>query len=409
MRSAIVVVALTLLLGIQPVGTDLYLPALPALGRTFGASMGTLQLTLSALIVCFGLAQLGWGPVADRHGRRPVLLAGLALFTLAGIGAALADGVAAVIGWRALQGIGMAATVTCGRSIIRDLYEPAQGAHMMSLALGGLGLISMASPLVGSLAAQAFGWRLTLGLTALYGTASLAWLAWRFEETVPAKNPRATAPRQVLRNWLDILAHPTFRAWTLLLCSSYGGLFVMLASSSFVFLDVLGTSRLAYGAFLASNAMFYVAGTQVCRRLLAGRPPHRVARIGAGFSLAGGLLMAGLALAGVQSVWAIVLPQWLYGFGHGFHQPCGQSGSVGPFAERAGTAASLSGFAMMAVAFAVGLLLGRVMNGTVFPLALGVGAFGVCVALVAWTLVQRHGTAPAAGAATVALATEMVV
>ena len=406
MRPAAVVVALTLLLGIQPVGTDLYLPALPALGRAFGASMGTLQLTLSALIVSFGLAQLAWGPVADRCGRRPVLLAGMALFAAAGVGAALAGSVAALVGWRALQGIGMAATVTCGRSVIRDLYDPARGAHVMSLALGGLGLISMASPLVGSIAAQALGWRTTLGLTAVYGVASLAWLAWRFEETVPARNPRATEPRQILRNWRDILAHPTFRAWTLLLCSSYGGLFVMLASSSFVFLDVLGTGRLAYGAFLASNALFYVAGTQVCRRLLAGRPPHRVVRIGAGFSLAGGLLMAALALAGAHSAWAIVLPQWLYGFGHGFHQPCGQSGSVSPFASRAGTAASLSGFAMMTVAFAIGLLLGRVMNGTVFPLALGVGASGICVALVAWTLVQRHGMTPAPK---VAVATEMAL
>ena len=94
----------------------------------------------------------------------------------------------------------------------------------------------------------------------------------------------------------------------------------------------------------------------------------------------------------------------LYAVGHGIHQPCGQSGSVGPFAERAGTAASLSGFAMMAVASTVGL--GRSMNGTVYLLTLGVGAFGACVAAVAWTPVQRHG---AARGPAVAVATEMTV
>ena len=406
MPPAVVVFTLTLLLGIQPIATDLYLPALPAIGGAFGVGVGAAQMTLAALIVCFGLAQLAWGPLADRFGRRPVLLAGLALFTAAGVGAALAGSVDALVGWRALQGCGMAAAVTCGRSVVRDLYAPEQGTHVMSRALGGLGVIAMLSPLAGGALAQWLGWRGALGAVALFGAASLAWIGWRFEETAPSRNPRATAPREVLRNWRAIAGHPTFVAWTLLLCCSYGGLFVTLASSSFVFIQVLGTSRLEYGLLLASNSLAYVGGTLACRRLLAERTPQRVVRMGAAWSLAGGALMAGLSLAGVQTVWAIVLPQWLYAFGHGHHQPCGQAGSVGPFAERAGTAASLSGFAMMAVAFAVSLGLGRAMNGTVYPLTLGVGAFGAAVAAVAWTLVQRHG---AARPPAVAVVTEMAV
>jgi DHA1 family bicyclomycin/chloramphenicol resistance-like MFS transporter len=406
MRSATVVFTLTLLLGIQPIATDLYLPALPAIGVAFGAGVGAVQMTLSALIIAFGVAQLAWGPLADRYGRRPVLLAGLALFTLAGIGAALAASVAALVGWRALQGCGMAAAVTCGRSVIRDLYAPEEGARVMSRAMGGLGVLALLSPLTGGVMAQWLGWRGALGAVALFGAASLAWIVWRFEETVSRKNPRATMPMEIARNWRAIATHPTFVAWTMLLCASYGGLFVMLASSSFVFLQVLGLSRLEYSLFLASNSVAYISGTLLCRRWLARRPPQRVVRRGAFCSLAGGALIAGLSLAGVQSVWAIVLPQWLYAVGHGIHQPCGQSGSVGPFSERAGTAASLSGFAMMVVAFAVGVGLGRTMNGTVYPLTLGVGAFAAVVALVAWTLVQRHG---AARPPAVALAAEMTV
>lgn len=410
---AVVVVTLTLLLGIQPVATDLYLPALPALGRAFGAATGTVQLTLAMLIVAFGVAQLVWGPLADRFGRRPVLFVGLALFTAAGAAAALAGSIEALLACRALQGVGMAAAVTCGRSVVRDLYQPAEGAHVMSQAMGGLGVVSLASPVLGSLAAQAFGWRAAVGLTALFGVGALAWIALRFDETLARRNPRATAPAQVLRNWRDIAVHPTFVAWTLLLCGTYGGLFVMLATSSFVFIEVLGASRLGYGAFLASNALAYIGGTVLCRRLLAVMPPHRAVRFGAALSLAGGALLAGLSLLGVQSMWAVVLPQWLYALGHGIHQPCGQSGAVGPFAERAGTAASLSGFSMMAVAFATSLVLARCMNGTVLPLTLGVGAFGAFVALVGWTLVQRHGKAPApapkADAEAAATATEMAV
>ena len=111
-----IVVMLTLLLGIQPVTTDLYLPALPTLQRELGATIGAAQYTLSALIIAFGFGQLVCGPLADRFGRRPVLLVGLSLYTLASLASAAAASIEALIAWRALQGAAMAAAVTCGRS-----------------------------------------------------------------------------------------------------------------------------------------------------------------------------------------------------------------------------------------------------------------------------------------------------
>jgi MFS transporter, DHA1 family, multidrug resistance protein len=113
--------------------------------------------------------------------------------------------------------------------------------------------------------------------------------------------------------------------------------------------------------------------------------------VGAAFSLTGGVLLAALSLAGQPSVWTVLPPMLLYAMGHGIHQPCGQAGAISPFPDSAGTAASLSGFAMMLTAFLAGIALGRSMNGTVFPLTFGVGGFGLCVAAVAWTLVRKHG------------------
>ena len=391
MRPATVVVVLTLLLGIQPVTTDLYLPALPSLAGALRAPMSAVQLTLSALIICFGVAQLVWGPLADRFGRRPILLCGLALYTLAGAGAALSPSIGWLIAWRALQGVGMAASVACGRSIVRDLYEPREGARVMSRALGGLGLVAMLSPLLGGLLAHHLNWHAALAAVSLFGAVTLAIVALRFEETLARTNPRATELRQLAANWKHILRHRTFIAWTALLCSTWGGLFTMLASSSFVFIDVLGVGQLAYGAVLASCSLFYVGGTFLCRLLLRHGNASRAVGVGAAFSLAGGTLLAGLSLAGASSIWALVPPMLLYAVGHGIHQPCGQAGAISPFPDAAGTAASLSGFAMRATAFGVGMVLGRSMNGTVFPLTLGVGAFSVCVATVAWTLVRRHG------------------
>ena len=391
MSPAVVVVMLTLLLGIQPITTDLYLPALPTLQRELGANVNAAQLTLSVLVACFGLAQLVCGPLADRHGRRPVLLGGLALYTFASVMSARSGSIDALIGWRALQGTAMAAAVTCARSIVRDLYQPHEGARVMSRALTGLGIIAMTSPIVGGIVVQWLHWQAALLVLALFGVVALALVALRYEETVPQRNPQATRLATLLKNWGAVLANPTFRAWVALLCCTFGGLFFLLAGSSFVFIEVLGSSRVAYGIILATSSLAYVAGTWLCRRLLLRHGLRGAVRRGAWFSLAGGLGMAGLSLAGVYSVWAIIVPQWLYAIGHGIHQPCGQAGAVGPFPEKAGTAASVSGFLMMLAASGVGLWLGRNLNGTVFPVTLGVGVFSVLVTLVAWTLVQRHG------------------
>jgi DHA1 family bicyclomycin/chloramphenicol resistance-like MFS transporter len=285
----------------------------------------------------------------------------------------------------------MAAAVTCARSIVRDLYQPHEGARVMSHALTGLGIIAMASPIVGGIVVQWLSWHAALLVLALFGAAALALVALRYEETVPQRNPQATRLAPLLKNWAAVLSNPTFRAWVALLCCTFGGLFFLLAGSSFVFIGVLGSSRVAYGVILASSSLAYIVGTWLCRRLLLRHGLRGAVRRGVWFSLAGGLGMAALSLAGVYSVWAIIVPQWLYAIGHGIHQPCGQAGAVGPFPEKAGTAASVSGFLMMLTASAIGLWVGRHLNGTVFPVTLGVGVFGVLVALVGCTLVQRHG------------------
>jgi MFS transporter, DHA1 family, multidrug resistance protein len=398
MSPAVVVVMLALLLGIQPISTDLYLPALPTLQRELGASIGAAQLTLSALVVSFGVGQLVCGPLSDRYGRRPVLLGGLALYTLASALAAASGSIETLVAWRALQGLAMAAAVTCGRSIVRDLFAPHDGARVMSRALGGLGVLAMLSPLLGGVLVQSAGWHTVMAMPALFGAITFGLVAWKFEETVPQRNPRATQPRELWANWAAVARHPTFRAWVALLSCTYGGLFLYLASSSFVYIEVLGLSRPAYGMVMALTSLFYIGGTVLCRRLLAARGLRRTVRIGGVFSLTGGLVSATLSLAGLHAVWAVLLPQLVFAIGHGIHQPCAQTGAIGPFPEKAGAAAALSGFVMMAVSFVIGLWLGRHLNGTVYPLTLGLGFFGSAVALVAWTVVQRHGE-PAGAAA----------
>ena len=386
---ALAAFALALLLGLQPVSTDVYLPALPMLTRALGAPMTAAQLTMSALILAFGLGQLFWGPVADRVGRRPVLLWGLALYTLASAACVVAGSIETLIVARALQGACLAAAVVVARAILRDLYEPHEGARVMSLALSGLAVIAIAGPALGGLLAATLGWRATLALVATCGAATLAFVALRLPETLLHKNPRATAPGPLLAAWSQIGRHPTFLAWTLLTACTYGGLFVILSGSSFVYMDMLGLSAAGYGAAMASGSAAYLVGTFVCRRWIARHGMAGTVARGGLFTLAAAALIVGLALAGVHSVWAVLVPQWLFCFGHGLHQPCGQAGAVGPFPRNAGAASALAGCLLSLVAFGIGQWLGTALSDQVLPYALGVGVWGTLTAVVAWTLVRR--------------------
>jgi DHA1 family bicyclomycin/chloramphenicol resistance-like MFS transporter len=381
--------ALSLLLGLQPVTTDVYLPALPMLTAALGAPMSAAQLTMSALMLAFGVAQLFWGPAADRFGRRPVLLWGLGLHCAASVGAALAGSIEALIVWRALQGAAMAAAIVCARAIVRDLYEPVEGAQVLALALTGLGLIALLGPLVGGAASALWGWRSALAVVAVVVAFTLAFVALRLPETAPHLNPRATQWRPLLRSWREIAGHRVFRAWALLVACTYGGLFTVLAASSFIYIDVLGMTPTAYGLAMALGSLTYLCATLVCRRWIARHGLAATVRRGGWFTLAGGAAAALLAAAGVQTVWAVLLPQCLFLFGHGMHQPCGQTGAVAPFPRAAGTASALAGFLLALVAFGVGRWLGVALDGSTRPLAFGLAFGSLATCAVAWTLVQR--------------------
>jgi len=395
MPAAIIVVLLSLLLGIQPITTDVYLPALPSIQDALEASMSQVQLTFAGLLLAFGISQLVWGPLSDRLGRRPVLLWGLGLYTVASAGTVLAPDMGWLIAWRVLQGVAMGAAVMCARAIVRDLYQPLEGARMMSKGLSGLGIIAVLCAPLGSLITELFGWRAALAVPSLFGACTLALLTLRFQETLAVRNPDALRPGILLRSWTSIARHPTFIAYSLLSTASYLGLFTFLATSSFVLLRVLGVSKLSYGAIMASVSLVYIIGTFICRRLLAHWGVRRTVALAGGITFFAGLLVCTLALVGWDQpwygAWALVLPQAIFMLAHGVHQPCGQSGAVGPFPHMAGAASALNGFCMMVVAFPMGLWIGRAMDGTPRPMAFGMAFWCAVIAITAWTLVQKYG------------------
>ncbi len=403
----VTVVALSMLLGLQPVTTDLYLPTLPQMQRDLGASPSSVQFTLSMLLLAFGIGQLVWGPVADRVGRRPVLRWGLSLFVVASILTCLAETLTMMVAARAVQGACLSAAVVCGRAMIRDLYAPIDGARMMAKGMGGLGLIALTGPIIGALAATHLGWRSALGIVGAFGALTLVFIVWRLPETLPLSRRTLPAPfTQLLRDWLGIAKHPTFRAHALLTSATYGGLYVCLAASSFVIIDLLGHSRLTYGLAMASLSLSYLLGVAWCRRLLNRKGLIGSIRVAGLVTLAAGIWLAGVsvvtALTTLTPALSWLMPGlWLYACGHGIHQPCGQTGVVSAFPLQAGSASALSGFVLATMAFGVGALLSACMKlpmfeGSMHPMTLGMAVGAACTAWVALHLVQRDGLVPVA-------------
>ncbi|HEX8603303.1 MAG TPA: MFS transporter, partial [Pseudoduganella sp.] len=292
-----------LLLAAQPVATDLYLPALPHIASSLGAAAGQVQATLTVFILAFGIAQLAAGPLVDHHGRRRVLLWGLALYVLAAVAGALAGSLPQLLAARAVQGIATAASVIAARAIIRDQHEGPAGMRIMARSLTGQSAIGVACPLAGGFAAQYLGWHATLGMVAGFGV--LAWLAvytgYRETWTRPEGGARA--------GLATFLSNPQFVACALLAGLSFSGALCFLILSPFVFIGEFGMSRVAYGVLPALCSLAFLLGTVLCGRLLRHWSVPRVVRLGACLSLLGGAGQVLLWHGGVHAAWALALPQ----------------------------------------------------------------------------------------------------
>lgn len=389
-NPAFLILILTLLLGLQPFTTDLYLPALPFITASFETTVAHAQLTLSVMLLAFGASQLVWGPVSDRYGRRPVLLAGLGLYALSALGAALAPAMEWLIGWRLVQGIALGAAVMCARALVRDLFDdPVQAARALSRGLSGLGILACISAPLGALLTAYLGWQFTFVFLALFSFAVLLLIALRLNETLREPRTQSLRPSRLVRTWAGILTHHTFWSYALLQAATYGGLYVFLASSSFVFIGYLELSATHYGIIMFSMSASYIGGTLLCRRLLVRISIQRTVVVGGACALVGSSLMILLVVLGFTSLWALLLPFYVFMVGHGINQPCAQSGVMGPFPHAAGAASALSSLVMVIASFLIGLWLGQSMDGSPLPMALGIWFCGMAVAVFGWGFAAR--------------------
>lgn len=380
-RAPLMTVLLGALAALPPLAIDMGLPAHGTIALALGEPASRMGLVLSLFMLGFALAQLVAGPVSDRVGRRPVLLAGTAVFGLAGFGCALSDGFGALLAWRAIQGAGAGAAVVMVFATVRDLFAGAEARMRLSGVSMVLSIAPVVAPAIGAQVLAGLGWRAVFGVLALAGGALCVAVAAGFRESNARRDPTALDAARLLQNHLAWLRHRTSPLYALINAFSFGAMFAWVAASPLVLMAGYGVSGNVYGALFAVTALGVMAGAALNRRLAARGVPGAVAlRLGLTVSAIAsvGVLLA--SLSGPPSLWLLMPLLVANTFTIGLVSPNATAAALQPFGGMAGVAAALGG----ATQFLGGALWGAVATALVGAWGLpGLGAVMAGSALVA--------------------------
>ena len=372
---------LALLTAIGPLSVDLYLPSLPAIGAALDTTPAAVGLTVSFYLIGFAAGQVAYGPLSDRHGRKPVMFAAMLIYCVATLVCALAPSIQALIAARALQAFGSSGAVVLARAVVRDLYEGPRAGREMSLMAMIMGLAPIVAPLIGSLLQAAFGWRACFFFLVLAGIAAAAAVRWLLPETL-RKRPPAHASG-LLASIGVVARNRGALAYIGMIAGGYGGLFAFISGSPFVLQSVYALDPFGYGLAFAIASIGYIAGSWLAAKLVTRLGLDRTIGWGVfAFVVASAAMIVATALA-PGAVAGFVAPMTLYLFGLGLAMPQSLAGALQPFPERAGAASSLIGCVQQSVAASTGALVAHALGATAWPLVIGIALPGFA-ALVIW-------------------------
>jgi DHA1 family bicyclomycin/chloramphenicol resistance-like MFS transporter len=384
-----VVILLSALLAIPPISTDITLPALPSIAGAFGEDAGPIQLVVALFLAGFAIGQLGYGPVSDRFGRRPVLIGGLVLYIAASAGSFGATSLGWLLTGRFIQGLGASAGPVIARAVVRDVYAPARGARVLSLASVGMALAPGVGAIVGGLIVLTWQWRGVFAVLASFGALVLLWSARFFPETNGAPEPIRLSLGALVRGYVAIATDRRFLGYVLPLGAGSVGLFAWLMGSPFVLMTLGGLPAHRFGLAFAGVSLGTIFGALLSARLVVRLGIDRTVKTGLALYLSGAMALVGVLLVGFGHPVGIVVPMALFQVGYGIVMPNTIAGAIAPFPRAAGAAAALAGFVQMATGVLSGLTLGLLHDGSAVPMTLLVALSAVSAALFFALLAPR--------------------
>jgi len=368
-----------------PVSMQMFLPALNTMRLDLGVSAATAQLTISLALLTFGVSMLLWGPMSDRFGRRPPLIAGVLLFMAGNVICAFAPTIEILIAGRIVNAIGGAAGMVLTRAMVRDVEEPSRVAAAMSLLTVGQIVPPMLAPAVGGLLTEAFGWRMNFMVLVGVGAVA-ALLVLRLPETHHGRGGSARFT-SLVGGFARLLRMRRFNGFAFFGAAAAAAYFAFLAGAPLIAVGALGMSPSTYGVAFIVISLSFMAGNMIAARVSPRLGVDRMVVAGGVVSLSGALIGLGLALGGVWTPVALFAPAMLVAFGNGLSLNNAQAGAMAVDGRLVGAAAGLSGFLQMAVGALVAQVVGLAYDGTPVPLTIGMALAGV-VALVVYGMAR---------------------
>lgn len=373
---------LALLTAVGPVSIDIYLPSLPSLVSVFGTTSAGAQATITAYYIGFALAQIIYGPISDRIGRRPVLLVGLAAYVAASLACVLAPSLEALIVARVVQAVAAAAPIILARTIVRDLHSGVRAGNLLSVMSSIMGVVPVIAPAVGGFLAQRFGWQSNFWVMTVAGAFAFLLVVSALPETIGDRRAAVLSPLSILRSYRVVLRSRTFLLYAAIVCLGYGGLITYIGVSSFIVQGHYRLSPVGYGFTFAISSVGYIAGTFLGRIIAGRRGLDRAVGMGVALLAAGGAVLPAAVALGPGRVAEFVVPVIVYMAGIGIIIPQGIAAALTPFPERAGAASSLIGFLHMTTAAIVLAVAGALFGDAAFANACVLGVTGVLAVAV---------------------------
>jgi len=370
-HPALVIAFLTSLMAVGHVSNNMYTPSMPSMSEYFATDAATVQLTMSVYLIAFAVAQLAYGPLSDRFGRRPVLIGGLILYAVASAAAAFSGSITVLIVMRAFQAFGACAGPVIARAMVRDLFGREQAAKVMAYIGLSMGAAPAFAPVLGGFLQTWFGWQASFVFITGFALAVLM-LTWaRLEETNTERTETTgwgPLLREMLRNYWRLLRSREYLGFVVTGSLVFSGVFAFMAGAPFVVIEILGFSPVDFGLVSIAPIGGYVVGSFVTSRIAERLGVDRLLPLGVSILFAGAVVLLGVALVGSLSVYSIYVPMTFMSFGMAVVFPSTLAGSISVHPEIAGAGSALFGFLQMASAATGIYISGLFGNATAMPM-----------------------------------------
>jgi DHA1 family bicyclomycin/chloramphenicol resistance-like MFS transporter len=389
LRHAELVLILAVLSLIAPLAIDMYLPALPFIAASLGATDAQAQLTLPTYFAGFAIGQAFYGPIADRFGRKPPLYFGLAVYICASIGCALAPNIDTLIALRFLQAAGGCAGTVVARAMVRDLFSGADAIRVYSRVLLVFGVGPILAPMIGSGVLLWFGWREIFFLLTAIGILSMVLIFVRMPESLNPAHVKPLRLESIIVNYWRLFTHRNFVGYALTGGFMMAGTFAYIAALPFVIVNIYGHPSSYFSWVFGINAVGFIIASQINVRVQRTYSPERVLLTALLLQMVAAAVFVLDVLAGWGGLFGILVPLFIWIATMGFVIPNTTGLAMGPFAANAGAASAMLGVLQFVLAAVSSGLVAAAADGTALPMVGCMALFSLIALLINRFVVKR--------------------